>query len=148
MQHWAKFLLDSYWNKKSDRRVIEANTSIFMRDIVGELSNLSEDYNRVNSNKVPFLFHPINHFFSNTSFYNGHSPSPSNNSHIDSEKRGQIKLKNLRLTNGRCKSKDRSEELLEYQISFISYMRLRSAILNCSSFPSNKKKCKKPLSTS
>ena len=108
--------------------------------MVGELSNLSKDNYIVNNNEVLFFYTPFITSFSNTIFYNGHPPPPINNSYIDLENIGQIKLKDMRLVNRRCKSKDQIEELLEYQISFNSYMRIRSAILNCPSFTLNRKK--------
>ena len=96
-------------------------------------------YNQYN-NEVPFFY--TQYIINNVDplIFRGHPPKPSDDATMSRDRICNIKLKDLSNDRKCVTSKQSMQDLLGFQISFNSYLRLRSAAMQCPSLKLTNKK--------
>ena len=142
-QPWAIILKSNFLFESLDKLRTGAIGSCYMNALVDATVDLANRYYSQYNNEVPFFY--TQYIINNVDplIFRGQPPKPSDDVAMSIDRISNIKLKDL-FDNSKCvKSKQSMQDLLGFQISFNSYLRLRGAAMQCPSIKlTNKKSCK------
>ena len=102
-----------------------------MNDLSKAMSEMAVSYYKNYNYEVPLFYTKYIIDKVDPHLFNGNPPRPNGNTQANFDRLNTIKLKDLYQQDGVFKSKQAIQDLFGYQISFNSYMNLRSAALQC-----------------